>query len=99
VDDLRHKLEKALGMAMVLPERRIRSVAEFVEKFLQVKEIIIDGTERPIRRPKDKKKQKECYSGKNRRHTQKNIFIASSQKEILLLFPTYNGKEHDYVIL
>jgi hypothetical protein len=46
VDELGSKLEKALGKAMVLPERRISSVAEFLEKFPQVKKIIIDGTER-----------------------------------------------------
>jgi hypothetical protein len=99
VNELRVKLEKALGIAMVLPERKIHSVKEFLEKFPQIREIIFDGTDRPIRRPMDKKKQRECYSGKKKRHTQKNIVIASPQKEILLLSPTYNGKEHDYVML
>jgi hypothetical protein len=57
------------------------------------------GLSVPIRRPKDKKKQKECYSGKKKKHTQKNIIIASPKKEILLLSTTYNVKEHDYTIL
>lgn len=99
VDELRDKLEKALGKAMSLPERKIRSVKEFFEKFPQIKRIIFDGTDRPIRRPKDKKKQKECYSGKKKRHVQKNIVMVSPQKEILLLSPTCNGKEHDYAML
>jgi hypothetical protein len=99
VDELRGKLEKALGKEMVLPERKVHSMVEFVQRFPQVKKIIIDGTERPIRRPKDKNKQKECYSGKKKRHTQKNIVIASPKKEILMLSPTSNGREHDYTLL
>src|SRR5216683_311363 len=63
VDELGKKLEKALGEAMVLPERRIRSVKEFLEKFPALKELIIDGTERAVQRPKDKQKQKERFNG------------------------------------
>lgn len=99
VDELRKKLEKALGKALVLPVRKIRSVKEFLEKFPEIKELIVDGTERPVQRPKDKQKQKERYSGKKKRHTQKNIVGASRKKEILLLSPTANGKEHDYPLL
>lgn len=99
VDDLRGKLEKALGHAMVLPARRIRSVKEFLERFPEVKELLIDGTERPIQRPKDKQKQKERYSGKKRRHTQKHIVATDRKKRILLLTHAANGKEHDYPLL
>lgn len=99
VDGLRKKLEKALGKAMVLPVRKIRSMKEFLERFPELKELIVDGTERPIQRPKDKHKQKERYSGKKKKHTQKNIVGASRKKEILLLSPTADGKEHDYPLL
>lgn len=99
VDDMRKKLEKALGKAMVLPERRIRSVEEFLKRFPEVRELIIDGTERPVQRPKNKKKQKERYSGKKKKHTQKNIVGVSRKKKILWLSPTANGKEHDYPLL
>ena len=43
VDELRSKLEKTLGKAMTLPERKIRSVKEFLERFPAVKELLIDG--------------------------------------------------------
>ena len=99
VDNLRNKLEKALGKAMALPPRKIRSVKEFSERFPAVKELIIDGTERPVQRPKDKQKQKERYSGKKKKHTQKNIVVTNRTKEILLLSPTSGGKEHDYTML
>lgn len=99
VDQLRMVLEKALGKAMVLPVRKIHSVKEFLERFPAVKELLIDGTERPVHRPKNKQKQKERYSGKKKRHSQKNIVAASRKKEILMLGPTHGGKEHDYPIL
>jgi len=99
VDTLRKKLEKALEKAMVLPVRKIRSVKEFLERFPAVKELIIDGTERPVQRPKDKEKQKKRYSGKKKKHTQKNIVLVNRKKEILLLSPTRDGREHDYMML
>jgi len=99
VNELRKKLEKALGSEMVLPVRKIRSVKEFLERFPALKELIVDGTERPMQRPKDKQKQKERYSGKKKKHTQKNIVGASRKKEILLLSPTAEGKQHDYPLL
>jgi len=99
VDRLGKYLEKALGHAMVLPVRRIRSVKEFLERFPEVKELIVDGTERPIQRPKDKQKQKECYSGKKKKHTQKNIVAVSRKKEVLFLSSTAGGREHDYTLL
>lgn len=99
VDAFRVPLEKALGKSWVLPERKISSVEEFLRRFPKVKELIIDGTERPVQRPKDKKKQRERYSGKKKRHTQKNLVGVSSSKKILFLGKTHEGREHDYAIL
>ena len=36
----------------------------FLEKFADVQEVIIDVTERPVKRPQDAEQQKEHYSGK-----------------------------------
>jgi hypothetical protein len=57
-------LETALGKKQALPERKIDSIEEFRAKFGEVQEVIIDGTERPVQRPKDAERQKEHYSGK-----------------------------------
>jgi len=57
-------LETALGKKQALPERKIHSIADFLAKFADVQEVIIDGTERPVQRPKDAEQQKEHYSGK-----------------------------------
>lgn len=89
-------LEKALGREMVLPERKISTVEEFLEVFPDVKNLLIDATERPIQRPKDNEKQKENYSGKKKMHTRKNIIISDKKKRIGYVGPTMNGKMHDY---
>lgn len=46
-------LEQALGYEVVLPERRIDQIATFFTRFPQVKDLWLDGTERPIRRAQD----------------------------------------------
>ena len=46
-------LEAALGRKMSLPERKIDSVEDFLTRYPGVKRVMIDGTERPIQRPKD----------------------------------------------
>ena len=98
VGELLPVLEFALGKTLSLPQRKIRSLKEFFELFPEVKEIIVDGTERPIQRPKNKEKQKGNYSGKKKRHTNKNIIIVTKKKRVLYVSPTEQGKEHDYTI-
>lgn len=69
-------LEQALGFKQVLPERKLRSLEEFVKRFAGVEEVILDGMERPIQRPQDAAQQKEHYSGK------KNAIRASTLLEV-----------------
>ena len=57
-------LLEALVRAEVLPKRKIKSRAEFIKCFPDLKVVITDGTERRKRRPKNKALQKEFYSGK-----------------------------------
>lgn len=88
-------LEQALGHKQVLPERKVRSMEEFLERFPEVKEVIFDGTERPVQRPKDPDKQKEYYSGKKKRHTRKHITGSTRKKRVILLTKARGGKIHD----
>jgi DDE superfamily endonuclease/Helix-turn-helix of DDE superfamily endonuclease len=88
-------LEQALGHKQALPERKVRSVEEFLEKFPEVKVVIVDGTERPIQRPKDTEQQKANYSGKKRRHTRKHITGSTRKKRVILLSQAREGKVHD----
>src|SRR5215218_3785901 len=57
---------------------------------------IIDGTERPIQRPKNKQRQREFYSGKKKRHTVKNVTIGDRRtRKIKALSRTRSGKTSD----
>jgi hypothetical protein len=47
-------LAEALGKKMALPQRKVTSLEGFVEAFPDVKRVILDGTERPIQRSKDR---------------------------------------------
>lgn len=88
-------LEKALGRKITLPERKINSVEEFMQKFPEVKDVFPDGTERKIQRPKSSKQNKRHYSGKKKSHTRKNIIVCDENKRILLITPTKPGRRHD----
>ena len=96
VDNLTPVLEKALDKLLSLPKRKISTLKEFLEIIPEAKDLFIDGTERPIQRAKDQKKQKENYSGKKKAHTKKNIVISDEKNRIGYLCPTKPGKEHDY---
>jgi hypothetical protein len=74
-------LEKTLGEKSCLPERKIHSPEEFIKKFGDLKEIFIDGSERPIQRPKDKDKRKQNYSGKKKRLTKTQLYVVDKKKE------------------
>ncbi|MBK5189921.1 MAG: transposase [Methanosarcinales archaeon] len=88
--------ENVLEKKMVLPERKISTVEELLELFPGVKDLFIDGTERPIQRPKDREKQKANYSGKKKAHTRKNILIVDKNRRIGYLSPPAEGKKHDF---
>lgn len=88
-------LERTLGRNIVLPERKITSVEEFFEKFPETKDVFLDGTERPIQRPKDSKKRKKVYSGKKKQFTRKTIIVVDERKKILIMTPTKSGRRHD----
>lgn len=88
-------LQKALGKKIQFPERKIRSMEELFERFPDVKDVFIDGTERPIQRPKKPKTNKRTYSGKKKAHTRKSIVIADQKKRILLVSPAKPGRRHD----
>lgn len=98
IDNLTPVLESALGKTLSLPKRKIRTLEEFFELIPEVKDLFIDGTERPIQRPKNKEKQKKNYSGKKKAHMKKNLVISDEKNKIHYLSPTREGKTHDYAM-
>jgi len=88
-------LNQALGYERQLPARKTRDISQVLAACPGL-EFIIDGTERPIRRPKDKDRQRNHYSGKKKRHTVKNNVISDKRtRKIRALSPTCAGKKHD----
>lgn len=75
-------------------KRRSNNLDDFLKDFPELKDVIFDGTELPIKRPK--KRQKQSYSGKKKRHTKKcQVAIESNTKLIVSLSPPLKGKIHD----
>ena len=54
-----------------------------------------DGTERRIVRPQDPAEQTDCYSGKKKDHTVKNVLLVNALLVILFLSDTHGGRTHD----
>src|SRR5260370_17614120 len=80
-------LDATLGAIHMRPKRaKGRSLEEIIEEFPELKElgILTDGTERPIRRPKDAVQQKERYSGKKKPHTSKHVTITHPNTQPIL---------------
>lgn len=94
------KLEKvlftALGYELALPVRQIRNLNHWIEICPQLKEFIVDCTERLVRRPKNEVNQQFYYSGKKKRHTVKNqILVNPESRRIISVSGTVEGKRHD----
>lgn len=88
-------LNAALGYEQQLPARRAADLEQVLAQCPEL-EFIIDGTERPIQRPKDSQRQREHYSGKKKRPTVKNIAISEKRtKKVKGLGRTQPGKKHD----
>jgi hypothetical protein len=88
-------LNQALGYEKQLPARKMQDIKQILAACPGL-EFIIDGTERPIRRPKDKTRQKTHYSGKKKRHVVKNNVVSDKRtRKIKVLSETCEGKKHD----
>jgi len=88
-------LDRALGREGQLPARSAIDLAGVLGA-CQERAFIIDGTERPTRRPGDAERQRADYSGKKKRHTKKNVVITEkSTGKVLGLGATRPGSQHD----
>ena len=88
-------LEKALGKEITLPARKLETMEQLFSLYPEIKDVFINSTERRIRRPQDKEKQQDYYSGKKKTNTVKNTVITTKYKEILFLGETCRDSKHD----
>jgi hypothetical protein len=89
-------LRSALDDLGVLPERDPTHFAQAPGASGKAPRLIIDATERRRQRPKDSEKQANFYSGRKKKHCDKNVVIVHTRgKRIDYLSPTYPGKTHE----
>jgi len=91
-------LNTALGHEMQLPARQPATLQQVLEACPEL-HFILDGTERPIQRPKDRQRQQDYYSGRKKRHTVKNVVITHKPSgRIVGLSRTYPRRRHDKAV-
>jgi hypothetical protein len=56
---------------------------------------VLDTTEQPVQRPKDKAREQRYYSGKSHRHTCKNALVVNQHGLIRAVTPTTPGAVHE----
>lgn len=83
----------------MVPATTAEELGKFLSEHPEVKEILIDWTERPVQRSSSYKNQKKDYSGKKKKHTLKNLVLTWDNKMILGISKTVGGKTHDYPML
>lgn len=78
--------------------RKIRSWKEFTRLYPDLIEIAIDSTEQRRRRPSNKKKQKNFYSGKKHQHGLKIQIVVDRKGKVIDISHTYPARIHDKTV-
>ena len=101
--DIRY-MEPIVKSCIPLPQklynitRRLRTVQE-VEIYFPGFKAFIDSTEQEIQRPKNKRKRKNYYSGKKKKHTVKTQLMVNAEGKILHKSNQHKkGRKHDYSV-
>ena len=90
------RLRQVLAELGMTPEREPEAVVSSPLANEAAPDLLLDGTERRRQRPRDAQRQKACYSGKKKAHTDKNLLLVNSHtKKVVYLSPTERGKKHD----
>lgn len=90
-----------LGRALLLPTRRPVDLDTLLEAVPALRLLLLDGAERPSRRPKDKPRKKDDHNneddhrGKKKAHRQKNRLVSSHARRVVCLGTTRPGRVHD----
>lgn len=96
VRKLERVLSATLGYQLELHGERVRNFPHWFKVYPQLKEFIVDCSERYIQRPKDRADWEYYYSGKKKRHTVKNqLLVHPRDSRILDVSDTVEGKRHD----
>lgn len=85
-------MTKLLAGHFRMPERKVRLSEQEKAELLY---LMVDGTERPVHRPKKPGRRKKNYSGKKKRHTNVHQIVTGSTKRIVAVGPAQQGRKHD----
>ena len=77
---------------------RVRTLEELLEKYPEIKEVLIDATEQKVPRPEEKGKRRTRYSGKKKEHTIKTQ-VVTTKKLILHVSESIDGSVADMTLL
>lgn len=82
VSDWVKRLTAVVGQMLPLhqPARQGRQLAQLLSEQPELKEVIIDGTERRLPRPQHAGRQRRFYSGRKKRHAVKNVILVGRRK-------------------
>ncbi len=94
VGQLTLPINAALGRELHRPARRPADLERLLAEVPELRLLIVDGTERPIRRPKDKDQQRRDDSGKKKAHRKKNLLV-TAERRVVYLGPAVGGSRHD----
>ena len=94
IKKLTPQVNAVLGRELLLPARRPADLDALLKEVPELRLLVIDGVERPVRRPENKDEQKRDHRGKKKAHRKKNLLIAS-EKRIVYLGATAAGSVHD----
>ena len=61
-------MEKVLKRKLVLPKRKATSLEEVFERCPELKDVFIDGAERPVQKPTNNRRKSKLYSGKKKNY-------------------------------
>ena len=91
-------LEATLTQKGVMPKRAFENVEEFEEHLSEAKELLFDGTENSVERPKGDDNQRSKYSGKKHMHTDIALILSNKDTYIYYVSKLYEGSNVDFGI-
>lgn len=77
---------------------RIKTLEELLELYPDTI-AILDATEQPVEKSKDKEERKCHYSGKKKRTTLKTQILINGKKKIICIYTGVAGSIHDYTMM
>lgn len=87
------------SLRLIKHKRKRLGFEEFIRVYPDLFELVIDTTEQKRQRPKNKRKQKNFYSGKKHQHGLKTQIVVDKKGRIINVSKTYPSRIHDKTVL